>query len=29
MGLINDHQEECIIRAQVRQARERFEVPGG
>lgn len=29
MGLINDHVEECIIRAQVQQARERFEVPGG
>lgn len=29
MGLVNDHVEDCVIRARVARAREGFRVPGG
>lgn len=29
MGLVNDHVEDCVIRAKVARAREGFRVPGG
>jgi len=29
MGLINDHVEDCVVRAEVERAREGFERPGG
>ncbi len=29
MGLINDHVEDCVIRAKVARARKRFKPPGG
>ena len=29
MGLINDHVEDCIVRAKVEKARKRFRRPGG